>query len=362
MTSLRFFAAAAVVFAHFGYVFHTGGIGVAFFFMLSGFVLSLNYGNTFLSFSVKDFSILYLMRLARIYPLHIVTMLMSLPLWIMRGQIPSFGDTVSNLTLTQSWHPIGERIFGFNGVAWTLSVEWFFYLMLPMIIFLMHKTKLSSTKIGCISVAFFAFSVTYGIHRILGQGAIQAYTDLWWLLNISPILHVCTFIIGVALGQSFVLSGRSFARSPLLSTMSEVLSLSALAVTYAIYLRYAIYYAGGFELCFLPSFALLIITFSRSNGFISRALSIPIFVRLGEISFSIYMIHQIIIFYFNEHAIMLMGFSANPFAQLAVAFLTLGVAEIAFRFVEDPSRRFVRRLIQDRRENSGHCAIGTRST
>jgi peptidoglycan/LPS O-acetylase OafA/YrhL len=344
LTSLRFFAAAAVVFAHFGYVFHTGGIGVAFFFMLSGFVLSLNYGSRFTSFNAHSFSRLYFLRLARIYPLHVATMLMSLPLWIMRREIPSWDDTLANLTLAQSWYPIGSRIFAFNGVAWTLSVEWFFYLSLPFIILLMHRMGLSKTKIRCLGVAIGAFLLSYAAHRMMNHG-VTNYTAMWWLLNISPMLHICTFVIGIGLGQWFALSSRSFSWTMISPTLLEVAALIVIAAVYAIYLHWGVNFAGGFEICFLPAFALLIITFARSSGLISRALSLPLFVRLGEISFSIYMIHQIVILFFNEHIVMLMGFAANPLAQLSVAMLVLLLSEVAFRFVEEPARKWAKHFI-----------------
>ena len=94
LTSLRFVFALMVFASHLSFleyspnesirnaylsVFREGYIGVSFFFILSGFILAYNYGARILD-SITDIGSFLKARFARIYPLHLLTMLMAIPL------------------------------------------------------------------------------------------------------------------------------------------------------------------------------------------------------------------------------------------------------------------------------------------
>jgi hypothetical protein len=91
LTSLRFVAAAMIVAQHF-WGFTSGYAGVGFFFVLSGYVLAINYPTV----DKVDF---WRKRVARIYPLHLVVLLCALPLSPLLDNVPS-------LFLMQSWIPL----------------------------------------------------------------------------------------------------------------------------------------------------------------------------------------------------------------------------------------------------------------
>lgn len=92
LTSLRFLFALMVFTSHLDFVkgapswynwlsrniFFEGYLGVSFFFILSGFVLSYSYKEKIIyhSISLKDF---YIARFARVYPLHLLTLFLILP-------------------------------------------------------------------------------------------------------------------------------------------------------------------------------------------------------------------------------------------------------------------------------------------
>src|SRR5437764_11248338 len=109
--SLRhWFGPGAYVVADFGY------IGVDFFFVLSGFVLTWS--------ARPDLGPLrfWQNRFARIWPLHLTT----LGLAVLVGVAVGVGDLtalVSNLFLVQAWWPQQHVYFGFNAVSWSLSCE-----------------------------------------------------------------------------------------------------------------------------------------------------------------------------------------------------------------------------------------------
>ena len=154
LTSLRFFFAFMVFLSHlwiledetpflrqlYDDIFYEGYIGVSFFFILSGFVLGYSYHTKILHGKIK-FSQFWLARLARIYPLHLLTLLIAIPLSIRGDEVEWITRFVLNVFLLQSFVPSDDIYFYFNSVSWSISDEWFFYLCFPFLVFIMIKRK-----------------------------------------------------------------------------------------------------------------------------------------------------------------------------------------------------------------------------
>lgn len=127
LTSLRGYLALWVVLYHFwndflvffpqlrllSPVIANGNMAVPGFFILSGFVLTYNYGKTFSAISFKKIKYFLLMRLARIYPVHLVTLLIVVAMVLVSRSLGfqltesgySFRDFVLNLFLVHTWVP-----------------------------------------------------------------------------------------------------------------------------------------------------------------------------------------------------------------------------------------------------------------
>lgn len=144
LTGLRFVAACSVLLLHSGsglseasslpseftaFLRH-GYLGVCVFFVLSGFILTYTYASRLSS--PKSYVRYFLARFARIYPLYLLALLIALPLPETRLNAR---DAAAVLLLVQSWGP-AESSQGYAWVmqAWTLSVEFFFYLLLPLVL------------------------------------------------------------------------------------------------------------------------------------------------------------------------------------------------------------------------------------
>nr|WP_314266237.1 acyltransferase [uncultured Moellerella sp.] len=140
LTSIRFFAAIFVLFSHLSYfsatslsVFYVkeGFIGVTLFFILSGFVLAYSYEDRFKKKKTTIFSF-YSARIARIYPLHILTLILALPFFLINS--PDFLSLLSNVFLLQAFIPNDSYYFSLNAPSWSISVEMLFYLLFPLLI------------------------------------------------------------------------------------------------------------------------------------------------------------------------------------------------------------------------------------
>jgi peptidoglycan/LPS O-acetylase OafA/YrhL len=151
LTSLRFFAAALIVIGHSHPLFGSCGLanaaplgqGVSFFFVLSGFILSWNYPSLV---GTKERINFWVARFARIWPLHAVTCLMWIAI-VANFKPSGFGwditcllKLISNLLLVQAWIPLHDWALSYNGVSWSISAEFFFYALFPILVTFIQKS------------------------------------------------------------------------------------------------------------------------------------------------------------------------------------------------------------------------------
>ncbi|AOZ73263.1 hypothetical protein BK816_08175 [Boudabousia tangfeifanii] len=143
LTGLRWWAAFGVFLYHiystravklpYGTFYTVGNFGVAFFFVLSGFVLTWSSKP---QVGAKQF---YLRRFARIYPSHFVALLIALPIFYRFNpdphmwwqKTPDSLMLVTSLLLIQGFWQLPSVLFGGNPAAWTLSCEAVFYALFP---------------------------------------------------------------------------------------------------------------------------------------------------------------------------------------------------------------------------------------
>ncbi len=150
LTSLRFFAALHVVLYHtagisFSVLFaipmmeqlvSIGNIAVGFFFLLSGFILSYVYLQDKQTIDVKKF---YWSRIARIYPLYLLTLILDTP-FLFLSRVHTYGlrsaviktsaTFLSNILMIQAWY---GRLRGIDNPNWSLCVEALFYFIFPLV-------------------------------------------------------------------------------------------------------------------------------------------------------------------------------------------------------------------------------------
>jgi peptidoglycan/LPS O-acetylase OafA/YrhL len=303
LTSLRFFFSLMVFLSHLNpiirdtentflngvnnFIFYEGYLGVSFFFILSGFILSYTYQEKLIGKLVTRKSF-WINRITRIYPLHLSTLILSLPiiLWNIDGFRQLIYITLSflfNLTLTQSFVPLSGVYFSFNGPSWSISNELFFYLLTP---FLFSKLYNVNLKKVIIVILVFVLTIILGVTFIP-----QDYHHSVFYIN--PIIRLFDFILGIFLYSFF----KSFTFNLTLKNSSFLefvfIGLFVLFFLFHDYVpqvyRYSIYY-------WIPMVGLVYI-FSISKGIFSIILSKNIFVYLGEISFGFYLIHQLVIRY-----------------------------------------------------------------
>jgi peptidoglycan/LPS O-acetylase OafA/YrhL len=286
LTGLRFFAAYWVVLYAYWQNLATevtpafvgkGYLGVELFFILSGFILCHVYRT-----SVEDGSFQYgdflWNRLARVYPLHIATMLgigaLAAAAMIagmsVDANILSWSSLPANVLLVHAWGL--APVAGWNHPSWSISAEWFAYLTFPAFAWAILKLKDRPVVAVAAAAAFLAI-LYFEFERLAGYPLTSA-TQKWGALRIVPC-----FALGCALHAFW--RARP-ARHGVRVALAGVVGAIALTVLLAA--------ISAPDAVIVLSLGIVILTLGRLAQTGSNLLGRPALVYLGEISYSVYMV------------------------------------------------------------------------
>ncbi len=315
LTSLRFFAAAAV------FVFHldlwevaplpwdlasSGYVGVGLFFLLSGFVLAW---GTRPGLPARTF---YRRRFARVWPSHAVVLACAAVLPVVAVQ-RDLATAVPNLFLVQAWY-VGDDgvVFGMNGVSWSLSCEAFFYATFPVAVLVVRRVPLVLGWLA--AVAGLSCSLVLALE----------WPDLAFHL---PLSRYGEFVLGLVAGVA--------VRNGWRPQVPGAVAAAALALGAAV--SSVLPFPVPDVVLALP-FLLLVLHLAlrdleRRRGWLQhRAL-----VFAGEASFAFYLVHELAIVNLRDHV----PSRAVP-AVLVITPVVLVAAVVLHLLVERPANRLLR--------------------
>ncbi len=331
-TSLRGIAAAFVVFGHYTAVFgrdvagmdfyrpHTH-LGVDLFFLLSGFVLAYVYKDTFSTgVSAGSWGQFMIRRLARIYPLHIATLIIVLS-YAHFTLAPGTAKVLAmNIGLVHAWGLTDQ--FLFNSPSWSISCEFAAYLVFPFLMLVMQSFW------GRIALLGMAFG-SYGLLWSFGAGSLDldaiGRTHALWRA-------VAAFPLGMLLAWAHLQSDGPRG-------VWQLLGLAGLIGAIVI---------GLPEITWMPFLALLVFATAHDDGPLAPMLRQPAFVGLGEVSYGVYLL---------QWPVMVLMFKIRPKLGLdgvALEIAALGIflgllficSLVSYKCFEQPILQLFRRKTQ----------------
>jgi peptidoglycan/LPS O-acetylase OafA/YrhL len=353
LTTVRFLAALHVVLFHmrvtgilpggpwwYQNFASIGYIGVNLFFVLSGFILIYTYAGT--TVSARRF---WQARFARIYPAYALSLALSAPFFffaVRHLDIPYLAWSrqhlaaacVLTLTLLQSWFP--QAALTWNAVCWSLSVEAFFYLVFPFLLWWsgrMNTRKLSFAIAGW-SLLGLLLSVGYILLHPDGIDRISSgETTLLWknILSFNPVARLPEFLVGVFAGRLFLSAKNKRKLATPLIVIGVLVVLALVLITDRIP-RPMI--SAGF---LSPAFAAIIYGLALRPGW-AAFLGNRVLLLLGDASYSLYLLHSIVIQPVYDRTAFL------PWAlRVAVALLAaIAASVLSYWLVEEPCRKALR--------------------
>ncbi len=366
LTSTRFIAAFLIVLAHssgpapFGYqfglttTFVLGSAGVSFFFVLSGFILTYTYGRLESANEVRNF---WAARFARIWPTHALAFLLVIALlpanqWAIGGD--ALMPALSNLTLTHAGVPVPQYYFGFNAPSWSISTEAYFYLLYPLAaLALARRPALVVGGAAVLALVMIVMTVILKLPSYAAETIAQPTSH--GMISIHPATRFLEFACGMAAARLWAQHGRAMKVTGAAATAVETAAV-LLAVASVVGFQFiadaldargvpdAVTLWLRFSASAVP-FAVLIFVLALEAGALARVLSWRPFVVLGEISFAMYMLHQIFLRAFGTYGLQAPEGLAWPAFTLFSVFI-VALSYGVWVLVERPARRQLNQILQ----------------
>jgi len=347
LTSLRFFAAFAVMTHHFtglggktGFgrspllfpYSQIGAHGVTFFFVLSGFLMMWVYK------SGEHPASYWWRRVGRIWPAHLVALVLGVyAYYIAAHQTIHWPSLISSVFLVQTWFPSVTPTLPGNEVTWTLSVELLFYALFPLLGRI--AVRLRTRWLALATVA-----------GLIGMWAIDWFATAHfsaphasWVMR-NPIVYLPEFLLGltlaIALKRGWRLPVRPFV---------PIVLLFAYVVAYY-QGRMRLPHAWVNQLDFTVRQAIAILSVLIIVAFVQREvrglrgiLNAKPLVLLGLWSYGFYLIHHSISRLATYQWGRMPDNNAVIFTLIGMAAVVAGLSWALFAFVEEPAEKWWRR-------------------
>ena len=323
-----------------GYVF------VSFFFLISGFILSYNYAHRPGGVRQADF---WMARLSRLYPVYLLTMLISLPMltleWRTRPHGQFWAGVVATPLLLQGFFP--KLATFWNTVSWTLSCEVVLYVAFPFL--LKVRWPRSPRTLALWTLGFWLLGLVP--HLLywrfnpdhLAQ-PITRYSDGVWLdtLKYTPVAYLCTFLAGLTLGRLH--DAAELTPRHRLWAGGAGLALAWLAAYHvAPHVPYILVHGG----LLTPVWALVIVGLAGVSP-LARVFSVRPLVAVGTSTYALYLLHFNIFQLLQWHHVAERLHVASLDPWISYAFV-IALAMAVRRWVEHPCQQQIQAWWRHRR-------------
>ena len=351
LTSLRFFAAVMIVIHHSAGLFGIGnsgpplllwGQGVSFFFVLSGFILAYVYPRLETWPEIRQF---WRARIARIWPALVASLFLAfwlLPL-LWEGK-----TALANLLMVNAWIPYPKYFFSYNSPSWSISTEFFFYLTFPFLIWRWDRTwRMKLFASGLIVTLLIVVSNHF---KLPGFVSVDDGLTCSALLYIHPAARLFEFVLGIFIASCWRRYAGSIQWSRSRASLYEagVILLAVASMRFMPKLAGLVngYWPGTAAVEWLMGsgsmfvFGLLIFVMAMERGWVTTWLSHPFLVLLGEISFSLYLLHHIFLRYYLANFI---NFPTVPNSLSILVFwiIVLLSSYLMWAWIEMPGRQLM---------------------
>lgn len=343
LTGLRFFLALWVILHHLvskgmmlemwtqslptavGFFFEQGHVAVRTFFVLSGFVLTQGYAQS--RWRRRDLISYGVARFARIYPVYLVSLAVVsyfILEFLMSPDVSAAGKAETlgaYLLVLQGW--MKSPGAGWNTPAWSLSCEFVFYLCLPaLLIWLGRRDR-------------WRLAVMVGVGLVWSIVLKSAGVPFTW----KPVLHLGDFLMGIATARIYgMLAATRWRRGAWFYL--PAIAAGILVTIYPDTLPRVIDLGTALR----PLNGLLVLGLALGGGTVGRFLSSSLTQYLGQASYSMYILHVPLLWWFGNRGPRLLPWMASWAALVYITGIIL-ISAACFEWIEKPANRGIRRWV-----------------
>ena len=304
-----------------------GYLSVDLFFVLSGFVMALSSKKIFENeFGFNDFFCFMKKRFARIYPMYFVVLCIGF------AYINHFDGKI-NFIISLSLLSI---VLGQGYVMlhmWSLSAEWIAYLAFPFFIKMVYKSDSLAWTLILASLSVLVVVYANYERNILFASSSEGFSE-----PMIPSIFRCfgNFVLGITAYRITQLWPSILVNANYISFLCAILILSLLGV-------------HGTDIFINILFLPLVLAISTDRGIVGRFLASKYIFFLGLISYSLYLIHPILLvwkyeIYQEYKSLEYLDLKFN----LAYIFLAVVIAYGCYYFIEIPVQKKLNGLMLTR--------------
>ena len=302
-----------------------GDLAVQTFFILSGFVLARTYAHS--RWNRRSLARFFTARFARIYPVYLASLIVLSPFIIETLLKPVWktpqriGLLAIYLFVFQGW--AGTLGVGWNTPAWSLTCEFFFYLCFPMLLVMLRNARWRTI------CALLLLSLP--MRTALDHAGVP-----WdW----KPVYHLADFVAGIAAARAFTL----LEISRWWRNRGYWLYVPAIFLGGWLIIHPALVdgnvdldsYLGPLNVAMLVGLAL-------GGGWLARWLSTGPADFLGKASYSMYVMHVPILWWYARYYVHGRLLPPRPLAGAIYLALLIGASGVVFKWIETPASAWIR--------------------
>jgi len=334
LDTLRGFAAIAIMVYHFEPIrphFATY-LAVDFFLILSGFILA----HAYFSKPVFKFWSFVQARFARLYPLHLLTLLACVALYLVQGRYIDRSDLLLHGLMIHNIG-LGPDSYVFNVPSWSISVEFWVNAIIGAAI-AFGTVSLANRRTRLIALALTS-AVSFAI-LVLTVGNLDAtYQNIAPLINSGMLRGIASFCLGVLVFEAYA-SQTPAKMGPKQRTFLDIATLP-LCLLFAVSMFSPIRLTL-LDFAFVPFFACVVYAAAHARGAGAKLLSR--YSYFGSISFAIYLIHRPVQYAYRH----LLGGFDNLALYATLSLVTIfPLAMLIHHKFELPMNRFGRKALAE---------------
>ena len=321
-------------------------IFVDFFFVLSGFVMAYSYKERILNgIGFKKFALL---RFARLYPLHLFTLLIWVPFVGVKfylyhhgvgandpSEINNIFTFIQNLLLLQGF----SSSTSWNFPSWSIGVEFYTYMIFFAVLFFSSQLSNTARYALIVSIALISYLImlSYQGEAFVLQNMFRCVSEFFLGMLIYVFYKHLSLNISNVKVATILETGLLLLMFYFVSNMED---------------------SNGYRHYTIVLFALIVYLFSIENiGYISKLLMTAPFQHLGKISYSIYMTHAIIVLV--AYKVLVYLFHLQPgnvidlpkgvvseyslLVNVFLIFIVIGLSTLTYKYIEIPGQAYLKR-------------------
>ena len=303
------------------------------FFVLSGYLVAYNYRNTEFAYDLKSSFLYMLSKAKKFYFLHMLTFLIVLFHMERHGFMYPNGlsgfirDVFLNITLLKSWYDPAK--FTFNGVTWFLSCILFIYFCVPFIIHFFRYKKWGG-------IAVFLFLALFLAKMAFDTFGYKMGMNPWpgvfgWYCN--PAYRLFDFLLGY--------TGFLVLEKTNLNVSSWKISVIQCVTLVFYFAACHLFDKQWVPAPFILLTLVLIFVFTLPGGIFNAIFGNRVLTHLGNISFELYIVHQVNINLMNHT---LLKWTGNNHLLVFIMLLVISWLMAEF-FSLNPIKRFITKSI-----------------